>query len=227
MMPWEQIDSVFLDMDGTLLDLNFDNHFWQEFVPRRYGESRGLPLKEAKRLLAPRFKAMEGRIEWYCLDYWSEALALDVAGLKAEVAGLIAVLPHVTEFLEAARRQGKRLVLVTNAHPKALGLKLEKTCLHEFFDAIVSSHAFGLPKEDSAFWRRLQSLEPFLPERTALIDDSLPVLRSARGYGIRHLYAIRRPDSRQAPRVIEEFEAVDDLRGLLPAASMGLHSGRE
>lgn len=218
MMPWDQIDSLFLDMDGALLDLNFDNHFWQEFVPQRYAISQRLTLDEAKRLLAPRFKAMEGRIEWYCLDYWSEALGLDLAGLKAEIAGLIAMLPHAAEFLDAARRQGKRLVLVTNAHPKALGLKLEKTCLHEFFDAIISSHRFGLPKEAPEFWRQLQALEPFQPARTALIDDSLPVLRSARTYGIGYLYAIRKPDSRQTVREVDEFDAVEDLRELMPVA---------
>src|SRR5690606_507131 len=27
-LPWNQIDTVLLDMDGTLLDLHFDNHFW-------------------------------------------------------------------------------------------------------------------------------------------------------------------------------------------------------
>lgn len=216
MMPWEQIDSVFLDMDGTLLDLNFDNHFWREFVPQRFAESRGLSLEAAKQRLVPRFKAMEGRIEWYCLDYWSTELGLDIAGLKGEIAGLISLLPHVNDFLDAARGAGKRLVLVTNAHPKSLGLKLEKTCLHAFFDAIVSSHAFGLPKENPGFWPRLHEREPFQPERTAMIDDSLPVLRAARDYGIRHLYAIRKPDTRQAVRSIDEFAAVEDLRELMP-----------
>ena len=38
MINWPQIDTVFLDMDGTLLDLHFDNHFWREHMPRRYAE---------------------------------------------------------------------------------------------------------------------------------------------------------------------------------------------
>ncbi|MGD8938682.1 MAG: haloacid dehalogenase, partial [Gammaproteobacteria bacterium] len=38
MIDWTQIDTVLLDMDGTLLDLHFDNHFWREHVPLRYGE---------------------------------------------------------------------------------------------------------------------------------------------------------------------------------------------
>ena len=30
---WSRIDHVLLDLDGTLLDLDFDNHFWQTLVP--------------------------------------------------------------------------------------------------------------------------------------------------------------------------------------------------
>lgn len=217
-LPWNQIDAVLLDMDGTLLDLNFDNHFWSEFVPLRYAERNGLSLEEAKRRLVPRFKAMEGRIEWYCLDYWSAALELDIAGLKTELAGLIAVLPHVTDFLEAARQAGKRLVLATNAHPNSLGLKLDKTCLHNFLDAVVSSHQFGVPKENPAFWRHLHAVEPFDPARSLLIDDSLPVLRAARLHGIQHLCAIRKPDSQGIRRDIAGYFAVDDLRELLPVS---------
>ncbi len=219
MIDWENINSVFLDMDGTLLDLNFDNHFWKEFVPRRYAERHGLAPQEAKILLEPRFKAMEGRLEWYCLDYWSEQLNLDIPAMKLEIAGLINVLPHVTEFLDAARAAGKRLVLVTNAHPKSLGLKMERTRLHVFFDAIFNSHDLGAPKEDPEFWRRLRDVEAFLVEHTLLADDSLPVLRSARAYGIRHLVAVRKHDTAQPSRPISEFPAIEDFREIMPNIS--------
>jgi putative hydrolase of the HAD superfamily len=216
MIAWHDIDSVFLDMDGTLLDLNFDNHFWQEFVPMRYAERHGLPLAEARSLLEPRFRAMEGRLEWYCLDYWSEQLGLDIAGMKLEIAGLIAVLPHVVEFLDATRASGKRLVLVTNAHRMSLGLKMEKTRLHPFFDRIVSSHDLGVPKETPEFWTTLRDLEPYDPARTLMVDDSLPVLRAARAHGLRHLVAVRKHDSTRPSRNIDEFDAIEDFRELMP-----------
>ena len=31
-LAWRDIDTVLLDMDGTLLDLHYDNHFWLEPV---------------------------------------------------------------------------------------------------------------------------------------------------------------------------------------------------
>jgi putative hydrolase of the HAD superfamily len=216
MLEWSLINTVLLDMDGTLLDLNFDNHFWQEFVPQRFAALHGLSLDDAKRELQPRFKAMEGLLEWYCLDYWSRELSLDIAGLKLEVAGLIAVHPHVTEFLEAVRNSGRRLLLVTNAHRDSLDLKMEKTCLQAFFDAIISSHDFGLAKEQSGFWQILQERHVFEKSRCLLVDDSLSVLRSARAFGIAHLISISQPDSRAPKRDITEFPAIVDFRALMP-----------
>ena len=216
MINWSEIKTVLLDMDGTLLDLNFDNHFWQEFVPLRFAELHGLSLAESKWQLKPRFKAMEGRLEWYCLDYWSEELQLNIAGLKQELAGLIAVHPHVTEFLDAVRGSGRHLLLVTNAHRDSLSLKMEKTCLYQFFDDIISSHDYGLAKEQQGFWQTLQDKHVFEKDSTLLVDDSLSVLRSAQAFGIAHLVSISKPDSRAPTRQITEFPAVEDFRALMP-----------
>jgi HAD superfamily hydrolase (TIGR01509 family) len=215
MIDWNKIDTVLLDMDGTLLDLNFDNHFWKEFVPLKFAEKQGIAIVEAKQLLEPRFKSMEGRLEWYCLDYWSESLELNIAGLKAEIAGLIAVLPHVVEFLEKVHQSPRKVLLVTNAHKDSLGLKMEKTCLHRFFDDIISSHTLGFPKEHAEFWRQLQRQQPFEKHNTLLIDDSLAVLNSARQFGIEHLISVSRPDTQLPKKEIIDFPAIEDFRELM------------
>ncbi|QFY89995.1 GMP/IMP nucleotidase [Magnetovirga frankeli] len=216
LIDWSAVDCVLLDMDGTLLDLHFDNHFWLEFVPQRYAEAKGLPLEQARAELMARYEDVLGTLEWYCIDSWSQKLGLDIALLKEEVSHLIAVHPHVVDFLEGLGRLGKRVLLVTNAHQKALQLKMERTRLAGYFDAIISSHDLGHAKEEQAFWQRLRQVEPFDPARTLFVDDSLPVLRSAREYGIRWLLAILAPDSRLPQRQVEEFPAVRDFAGLLP-----------
>lgn len=216
MIDWKNIRSVFLDMDGTLLDLHFDNHFWREHVPLRYAERYGLDTETAKAELYQRFHRMEGTMEWYCVDYWSRELGLDIALLKAEVEHLIAVHPHVPDFLEAVRRTGRRVVLVTNAHMKSLTLKMERTKLAGHFDAVICTHEFGRPKEDPVFWQQLQEREPFDPRHTVLVDDSLAVLRSARLYGIHHLLAVSRPDTRGAVREVTEFSAINTFMEIMP-----------
>ena len=216
MIEWNNIDTVLLDMDGTLLDLNFDNHFWLEFVPQRYAEKNHLTIEQAKQELIPQFKKMEGKLEWYCLDYWSETLQLDIAGLKAEVSGLINILPHVIEFLEAVHHSSRRLFLVTNAHRDSLNLKMQKTCLQSFFDQIISSHDFGSPKEQQAFWSQLNEAQPFEKQKTLLVDDSIAVLKSAERYGIKHLISVSRPDTQRAKKEIYDFPSIEDFRELMP-----------
>lgn len=214
-VDWKKIDTVLLDMDGTLLDLNFDNHFWQEFVPLNFAKKQGLSIELAKQQLQPRFKSMEGKLEWYCLDYWSEVLELDIAGLKAEISGLIAVLPHVTEFLEKIHQSSKKVYLVTNAHRGSLNLKMEKTCLQAFFDEIISSHDLGFAKEHPDFWRLLQQKQKFEKQTTLMVDDSLAVLKAARQFGIANLVSVSRPDSQQPKKIITDYPAIEDFRELL------------
>ncbi|MGU2165071.1 GMP/IMP nucleotidase [Pseudomonas aeruginosa] len=214
-LPWSAIDTVLLDMDGTLLDLHFDNHFWLEHLPQRYAERNGLSRTEADAVLEPLFREHAGQLNWYCLDFWSRELDLSIRELKHEVAHLISLRPHADTFLAALRRAGKRVALITNAHRDSLSLKLERIELAPYFDRLISSHDYGYPKEDARFWSALQADFGFDPQRSLFIDDSLPILRSARAYGVAHVLAVRHPDSRGQVRDTEEFAAQEDYRRLL------------
>jgi putative hydrolase of the HAD superfamily len=216
MIDWSTIDTVLLDMDGTLLDLNFDTHFWREHVPLRYAEMHGIDIESAREKLYPRFRAMEGTMDWYCVDYWSRELELDIVMLKEEVDHLIQVFPNVREFLDRLREQGKHVTLVTNAHQKSLQLKMNRTQLAGHLDDIVCAHELGLPKEEQVFWSRLHSMMPYDAERTLLIDDNLSILRSARQYGIAHLLAVYQPDSGMPPRETGEFPAIRGFTDIMP-----------
>ncbi len=212
---WREVATVLLDMDGTLLDRHFDDHFWIEFVPRRYAEARGTTLARARAELAKRYRAEEGTLNWYDVDFWSEELGLDIMALKAQVRHLVAVHPHVTEFLERVRR-GRRLWLVTNAHGKTLKFKMEQTPLAGLFDGIVTAHDLGAPKEDPAFWRRLASRVPFDPAATLLAEDTLRILETARRFGIRWLVHVARPSSSLPPRRTSRFPSILDFREIMP-----------
>jgi HAD superfamily hydrolase (TIGR01509 family) len=212
---WTRIDHVLLDLDGTLLDLDFDNHFWQSLVPQQWGAARGIDAVAARAALQPRFAACEGTLPWYCTEHWSRELGLDIAALKRADADRIRWLPGAQQFLAAARARGKRLVLLTNAHPQALAIKHERTGVLDHFDASFSSHQFGAPKEDPRFWQALARVERYNPARSLFVDDSASVLAAARNAGIGLIRAIRRPDSVREARVHGEFTAVDALVELL------------
>ena len=211
MVKWSEIDTVFLDMDGTLLDLHFDNYFWQEYLPAKWGECNGMDPASAKNQLVPQFRNKEGTLSWYCLDYWSERLDMDILTLKAEIEHLIRVRPHSVEFLEFISMQNKSMALVTNAHHSLIDMKFERTGIGKYFSQVVCAHAFGAPKEEDRFWIRLSEKYPFDPKRTLFIDDNLTVLRSARQHGIHHLLTIAQPDSSKPMRDTQEFIAVESF----------------
>jgi 5'-nucleotidase len=214
-VDWSAIDTVLLDMDGTLLDLRFDNWFWQELIPRRYAAANGLELTQTQQLLAPKFIEVKGTLQWYCIEYWSSELGLDIASIKREALGEVRFLPGAEEFLSRLQGSGKRRVLVTNAHPATLGLKSEQMALTRYFDACYSTHPFARPKEDAEFWPQLAAEERFQPQRTLFVDDSLAVLNAARDFGIGWLRAVRRPDSGRPPQPTGDYAAVDRVADLI------------
>ena len=214
-LPWRDIDTVLLDMDGTLLDLHYDNHFWLEHLPQRYAELRGISRAMAELELMPLFERNAGQLKWYCLDFWSAELKIPVRELKLETADLIALRPDADTFLAAIKNAGKRVILITNAHRDSLSLKLERIELAPYFERLISSHDYGFPKESPQFWDALHADTGFDPARSLFIDDTLPILRSARDYGVRHLLAVKQPDSKKGPKDTEEFAALGDYRDLL------------
>lgn len=188
-VPWDQIDTVLLDMDGTLLDLHFDWKFWSEYLPEAYARHHRLPLENAKRFVHQAVKQQAGTLNWYCLDYWSRRLNLSVADLKHDLKHLIREHPDVLEFLGQLKQLNKQVIMVTNAHRDSLVLKLERTAIGPYFDHIISAHDFRTPKEDIRIWDFIQQVAPYDPARTLLVDDNIRALNTAKQYGIKHLLA--------------------------------------
>ena len=216
MINWPSIETVLLDMDGTLLDLHFDSFFWQQYLPQRYAEIKGVELQQAKQLVTTETRKIGGSLNWYSTDYWSQFLELDVVALKHEISHKVAIRPYCIDFLDALRAAGKDVVMVTNAHHDSLSLKMDKTQLAHKFDRLITVHEFSVPKEDPQCWHEVQKLHPFVATQTLLIDDNLHALQSARDYGIQHLLAIYQPDS-QAPRQqIVGFDAIHSFDEIMP-----------
>ena len=208
-------DTLMLDMDGTLLDLAYDNYMWLEHIPAEYARKNDVSEDAARERLYAIMKSLEGKLNWYCLEHWSDALDLDIAALHRAENGRIGFLPGAKEFLEKVSEHHVRLLMVTNSHQHTLDIKTEVTGIVEFFDDIYTSHALGHAKEDQPFWHALREVEGFDPQKTAFIDDNVSVLRSARDYGVEFLLQITKPDSRKPVRKDDEFSGIEGVAELL------------
>lgn len=213
---WQKIDTVFLDLDGTLLDLHFDNHFWLEYVPVCYADHHGLSLEKATTHLMHRYSEVRGHLNWYCVEFWTNELGLDIAQLKEETSHKIAIHSNVEAFLARMRELSKRVVLVTNAHPVSYALKMKVTELDKYFDNVVNAHDLNAAKEQDGFWQSVQAVEPFDREKTLFIDDNEEVLACAESYGFTNLLSILKPDSEKAAKHSTRFMQLDDFADITP-----------
>lgn len=211
----ERCETLMLDMDGTILDLAFDNYVWRDLVPRRYAFRNDLSLEASRQHLFELYGKVSGDLEWYCLDHWSERLDMDIIGLHHDIQHRIAFLPGAREFLDAVRETEMQVLLVTNSHPDTLELKDAVTGLGDFFDDMHSSHTYGHAKERQDFWHALRDESGFDPETTLFVDDTQRVLRSAHEYGIEALVTVTLPDTSAPARSGSDYAGVETLADLL------------
>ncbi|MCI5139357.1 MAG: haloacid dehalogenase [Candidatus Electrothrix sp. AR1] len=212
---WDNVETVMLDMDGTLLDKHFDDYFWEVYLPEHYSLLHNISLEEASRELRTRYQAVENSLQWADLEYWSHTLELDLPELKLRINHLIGVHPYVIEFLEFCLKKRKKLYLVTNAHSKALSIKLEKTSIGAWFDRVVCAEEVGFAKEEPEVWPRLQELLGFVPEKTLLADDTEKVLRVADGFGLGYLIHIACSSSRRPACYSTRYPSIDYFKELI------------
>jgi len=211
---WPNIDTVCLDLDGTLLDQAYDNHIWRDLVPQRFAIAHALDAEVARAEIARRFAARSGTLDWYCIEYWSRDLGVDIGALHRELRSHVAWLPGAQEFLVRMRAAGKRLLLLTNSHPVALAVKHEQTGVLDYLDEFVTSHDFGHPKEDARFWQAAVGHFGFDPARSLFADDNSRMLAAARQAGIRWVYGVRHWDTRGSRREHADHASVDRVADL-------------
>lgn len=214
LIDWGNIHTVFLDMDGTLLDLHFDNYFWLNYMPKKYAKHHQLSQQQAQQNLTKLYEQYKGQLDWYCIDHWDKQLKMNTIELKHQVAHKIKLRDQVEHFLTKLKTLPCEVILLTNAHRKTVDLKFSYAPLEGYFDRVICSHEVSLAKEQQGFWQALQQHHPFDPAKSLFIDDNIEVLQCAKNYDIAHLLAIAQPDSQQPASYSSDFQTIESFSQL-------------
>ena len=213
-VDWTEVDHVLLDMDGTLLDLAFDNDFWGQRIHEKYASIHDISVEQTVAKFEPLFKRVAGTLSWYSTDFWSQQYGYSIIEHSRAYAVGIRWLPFAKEFLHALRDSNVRSTIVTNAHPDIVRLKHEITGITDLVERTISSHTLGHAKESPNFWRQLQAELKFRPASTLFFDDSPAVLSAAIDFGIERSIAICHPDSTRPKRIPMSPLAVNNFEQL-------------
>jgi putative hydrolase of the HAD superfamily len=214
-LDWSSVDDVLLDMDGTLLDRDFDNFFFEEELPRRYAALHRLSEQAAREKLLALYRSVEGELAWTDLHYWTRTLGIDVVALTQELSGRIDYLPGAEAFLQGLRARRKRVTVLTNAHAEGVAIKQKKTGIHTRVDRIVNAFEVGCLKMRSDYWPACQKLVGFDPSRALYIDDDEACLAAAQAFGIRHIYHSARSSTKLPPHPSDRYTPLESLLDLI------------
>ncbi|UUM26192.1 HAD-IA family hydrolase [Acinetobacter colistiniresistens] len=205
------------DMDGTLLDLAFDDLIWNHCLPERHAQVHQCTLAQSQQTLFQFYQQHKHTLSWYSSAYWTSKVGVDVLQLQYQHREKIRARTGCHQLLQQLNAQGYRCWLLTNADRASLKLKLENVELSPYFELMISSEELGHAKEEIAFWQKLQQLHPFDPAQAVFVDDTVAVLKSAEDFGITQLFSILQPSSGKSARMATElpYPALDQLTELV------------
>lgn len=192
-VPWDRIDTVFLDAGNTLVSIDFP---WVVRELRERGVASDVEaLRRAEAAARPevsRHVAGRGRTEGEnsfvvylrsILDCLPEASGLGAAERTALATELMPVLrsggslrlwclpmPRIREGLELLADLGLRLGVVSNSDG-TVAETLERAGLHGHFEVIVDSHLVGFEKPAPEIFHHALSESGADPERTLHVGD--------------------------------------------------------
>ena len=220
MMPllrlnWSEIDTVLLDMDGTILDLSFDDYIWNKEIPKNLAKRQNIKFNQAVSILEQKMKTVEATLNWYCFDFWEKKIDIDINSIEEKFKQKIKIKKDAITFLTSSLLKTKQMILVTNADKRGLIRKLDTTGIRQYFDDVICSHDFNYAKEEAQFWSSLRKKNKINFERTLLIDDNLSILNTAEKIGIRYLRGVSRPNSKKKPIISSKYQLVDKLSELI------------
>ena len=217
LIEWNAIDTVLLDMDGTLLDDHYEDFFWDVEVPKRYAAKYIITTKEANKRLQKLYYKHEKSMAWSDIDFWEKELDMKLWSIRHQLRHLVRLHPHTIRFLRFLKKHKKRIYLVTASHPKDIDFKFGYSKIGGYFDGICTSFDFGISKHDKLFWKNLQKKLKYDNNRTLFADDKEKIVRVAKSSGIKWVIVKSKSSSKKPANMPKNLLYVHHFDDIIPS----------
>lgn len=146
---------ISFDLDGTLVDMNFDDIIWQKEIPSSFAKKNNVSFEEARKIVfSEYYKALfiEKTRRWTDVEFWFERFDLgSVEDMLREAEKHVIIYEDTLEILKYLKEKYK-LIIISNAHLKFIDVKLRREGLRDYFDKIISApEELGMNKNKSIF----------------------------------------------------------------------------
>ena len=181
---------ILSDLDGVILDLNYDIKFWKEWLPAELAIKSGEPIAAMRENLVSLMKEQEAGLNWYDLNFWDELLDVDCLEIIKAQEERCSFLPGALESLKEISSLPNPKYILTNGDPRLFHFKSESAQFLDFFDASLCSMQMGYAKEQKEFWSLASNYLRVDLQNSIFIDDNFKVVTSAVNAGVGQVYWI-------------------------------------
>ena len=134
------IKIISFDVDGTLVEAEYNDLVWLEEIPRLYAERENIMFEDAYRFVLGEYeKVGEKDLRWYDMDYWLRHFGIKktFAEILEKYEDRIKIYPDVKKTLIALREK-LPMIIITVMPREFLEIKLRKldSCFLRTFSTV-------------------------------------------------------------------------------------------
>ena len=211
MVKLNSTTAILSDLDGVILDLNYDMKFWQSWLPEHVANQTNQSIEETQAEIQAEINKQRGTLNFYNLNYWDDFLNVDCMQIIKEKEEKCSYLEGSHEALQRLSALKNPKHILTNGDPRVQEYKAQSQDFWRFFDSIFYSMRAGYPKEQKEFWALARHNLNLCFEDAMFIDDGYNVVTAAVKAGLKKVIWITPGKNRILQNGIETFPRLIDL----------------
>ena len=211
MVKLNSTTAILSDLDGVILDLNYDMKFWQSWLPEHVANQTNQSIEETQAEIQAEINKQRGTLNFYNLNYWDDFLNVDCMQIIKEKEEKCSYLEGSHEALQRLSALKNPKHILTNGDPRVQEYKAQSQDFRRFFDSIFYSMRAGYPKEQKEFWALARHNLNLCFEDAMFIDDGYNVVTAAVKAGLKKVIWITPGKNRILQNGIETFPRLIDL----------------